>query len=287
VNIHPWPSDRHLTVDYSVSSTPRYGATVPPHAPMKSLLDASRPLFASIINDLAANKPLLDSVGAERSDADALAPCWNNGWFPPLDAAVLMHLLTTQKPRRYVEIGSGNSTLFARHAIDFAGLATTITSIDPQPRRGIDRLCTEVIRSPLERTDLAVFDELEAGDILFFDGSHRVFTDSDVTVFFLEVLPRVKVGTLVHVHDIFWPVDYPREWGQRFYSEQYMLAMLFLYAPEKFETLFASAYVSLDTELSDQVANLTPGNSFFGFYGMSYWFRQVSGSSRAFAPHLS
>jgi hypothetical protein len=204
--------------------------------------------------------------------SDDLTPYWNNHWLPPLDAFSLMHFLIETRPRRYIEVGSGMSTIFARHAIGSAGGAyTKITSIDPEPRAGIDSRCDEVVRERLECVDFGVFDQLEAGDILFFDGSHVTFADSDVVVFFLEVLPRLKAGVLVQVHDIFWPYDYPPEWRSRFYSEQYMLAMPILYG--KYETVLANAFISRDPDLRSRVERLTSGSSVYGYYGQSYWFR--------------
>ena len=104
------------------------------------------------------------------------------------------------------------------------GFETRIVSIDPQPRAEVDELCDRVLRVPLEAADLSVFDELSDGDVLFFDGSHRTFMNSDATVFFLEVLPRLADGVLVGVHDVFLPYDYPRDFADRYYSEQYLLA---------------------------------------------------------------
>lgn len=271
LNVHPWPSDRHLALDYPVAKLPRYGGRQAVHPAIKRLLDEQRPRFAETLDEIAARKPLLEQIQAE-SGGGALDPFWNNNFFPPLDACVLMHFLIKHNPRQLIEIGSGNSTIFARHAITAEKLRTRITSIDPEPRRGIDALCDKVIRSRLEDLDPAQFPKLEKGDILFFDGSHRVFTDSDVTVFFLEILPQVPPGVLVHVHDIFWPGDYPAEWGDRYYSEQYMLAMLMLYAPGRFSVLFSSVYASLDPALRAKVAALTPGEPLFGVYGTSFWF---------------
>ncbi|HEX6376008.1 MAG TPA: class I SAM-dependent methyltransferase [Allosphingosinicella sp.] len=275
VNVHRWPTDRHLALEYPVSTRPRYGFKRPPHPQIAQLLEAKRGEFERILADIGRRKPLLSGIPAGQPD-EPLAPFWNNGWFPALDAAALMHFLMANRPRRYLEIGSGNSTIFARHAISQGGLPTSLTSIDPEPRRGIDQLCDEIVRSPLEDVDLGVFERLAAGDILFFDGSHRVFNDSDVTVFFLEVLPRVAPGVLVHIHDIFWPQDYPPEWGERYYSEQYMLAMLLLYAPAKIDTVLANAFISLDPDLGRRAAELTDGEPLHErFYGMSYWFRMA------------
>ncbi len=132
------------------------------------------------------------------------------------------------RPKRFVEVGSGDSTRSAsrRRSIRDHSLPTLITSIDPTPRAEIDKLCDFVIRKPLEEVELDVFDELGPGDFLFIDGSHRSFSNSDVTVAFLDVLPRLRAGVVVHFHDIFWPYDYPPEWADRYYSEQYLLRLL-------------------------------------------------------------
>ena len=127
-------------------------------------------------------------------------------------------------PSRYVEDGSGNSTKFVRRAIADHGLRTKVISIDPHPRAVIDKLCDEVVRRGFEDVDLSLFVNLEPGDIVFIDNSHRSFQNSDVTVFFTEALPLLKSGVLWGIHDIiFLPLDYPAEWLGRMYNEQYLL----------------------------------------------------------------
>jgi hypothetical protein len=138
----------------------------------------------------------------------------------------------------------------AARAIRDQQLRTRIISIDPQPRAEIDALCESVIRDPLEKVDLAVFDQLVPGDILFIDSSHRVFTNSDVTVLFLDVLPRLQPGVLVHMHDIFLPHDYPPEWRDRYYSEQYMLAATLLAHGPRFRVALPNAFIAQDPQLS-------------------------------------
>ena len=270
VNIHPYPSRRHLTLDYPVSDVPRYGHGKGPHSKLHALINAERSRFDQVLDEIAANRDLIQSITASKTSSDPLEPFWNNRWLPPLDAAVLMHMLLKLRPRSYMEIGSGNSTAFARHAISWGSLPTQIVSIDPEPRRGIDEACDEVIRSPLEATDLTRFAALRAGDILFFDGSHRTFMDSDVTVFFLEVLPTLQPGVIVQVHDIFWPDDYPPQWGWRYYSEQYMLGLYLLLARP--QVLMANAFVSTDPQLSVKAAALTPGEAVLDYWGVSFWF---------------
>jgi hypothetical protein len=83
-----------------------------------------------------------------------------------------------------------------------------------------------------------------------FDGSHRCFQNSDVTVMFLEILPRLKAGVLVFIHDMFLPYDYRPEWSMRWYSEQYLLAVLLLNdAQRRYEILYPAWFVDMDPEL--------------------------------------
>ena len=149
-------------------------------------------------------------------------------------------------PKTYLEIGSGHSTRFARRAIVDGSLPTKITAIDPHPRANISQLSDSIIRARLEDTDLSIFDQLEAGDIVLFDGTHRSFVNSDVTVFFLEVLPRLARGVLVLIHDVYLPYDYPP--GTPFYNEQYLLAA-YMEAGNKLELVLPNAYVTRDEEL--------------------------------------
>ena len=89
------------------------------------------------------------------------------------------------------------------------------------------------------------FSQLESGDILFIDSSHTVKTGGDVNYFFLEVLPRLNPGVIVHVHDIFLPFEYRRDWVLdefRFWTEQYLL-QAFLTFNSEFEVLLANNYL--------------------------------------------
>ena len=126
--------------------------------------------------------------------------------------------------QQYAEIGSGVSTRFVRRAITDGRGRTNLTSIDPEPRFAIDRLCDTVVRSRLENVEVSMFDALGDGDVVFFDGTHRAFPNSDVTTLFLDVLPRLSRGVLVAVHDVYLPDDYPPEFAAWYLSEQYLLA---------------------------------------------------------------
>lgn len=163
--------------------------------------------------------------------ASETEPWWSNEFLPWLDSAALYAFLRDRDPAHYLEIGSGNSTKFAARARMDGQLRAHFTSIDPFPRAEIDALCDTVIRQPLERVDAAVFGDLGAGDVVFMDGSHRVFMNNDVVTFFLEVLPSLAPGVLVGIHDIYLPFDYPIEIADRYYSEQYLLAAYLLGDP--------------------------------------------------------
>ncbi|MGV9314054.1 class I SAM-dependent methyltransferase [Streptomyces sp. NPDC003691] len=217
-------------------------------APVRELLEKRREEYAELLTGFLDHSDALAAIPVDGRELGS-APYWGNTWLPPLDALALYGMLAATKPARYLEIGSGNSTKFARRAVEDLGLPTRITSVDPQPRAPIDALCDEVVRVPLQEADPRVFEELEPGDILFLDGSHRLHMGSDVMVFFFEVLPRLKPGVLIQVHDIMLPADYPDSWRWRFYSEQYLLAAMLTAAPERFGVRLPNAFVHGDPEL--------------------------------------
>jgi predicted O-methyltransferase YrrM len=200
-------------------------------------------------------------------------PAWIGGAISPFDSLALYAMLRKYAPKRYVEIGSGMTTRFARQAITDGRLHTRILSIDPEPRAEVDAICDETIREGLETADLALFDQLEAGDIVFMDGSHRSFMNSDVTVFFIDLLPRLKPGVIVHIHDVMLPYDYP-EWAQNWYwNEQYLLAVYLMGSKEKVRPLLPTFYIQKAPELADCLA--TPficGQTLDWSGGGSLWF---------------
>jgi hypothetical protein len=186
------------------------------------LIAAGHARYREELTSFLLYKDAFSAISASEP-SDERQPYWTNPWLPPLDAISLSGLVTKLNPRRYVEVGSGNSTKYVRRAIFDHGLRTRVISIDPQPRAVIDVLCDEVIRDRLENCDLKIFAELGPEDVLFVDNSHRSFQNSDVTVFFTEILPQLKTGCLYGIHDIFLPNDYPAQWLTRYYNEQYLL----------------------------------------------------------------
>lgn len=238
---------------YPVVPSARWSPGRAPHGQLKAVLARSHAAYDSFLTELEARADLLHSVPHDAPVTGGATPHWNNTWFTALDGAALMTMLAWKRPSRFFEIGSGCSTCFARHAIDTLNLPTRITSIDPMPRREIDALCDWTVRSPLESCDLKIFEELKAGDILFFDGSHRSFANSDVTVFFFEVMPRLAPGVIVQIHDIFIPDDYPSAWNCRLYNEQYLLAAMLLCGAPPFRVTVPVMYICQDPAMSARV----------------------------------
>lgn len=244
------PKDHQLvSLDYPVEPVARYGHGKPPHPELLRILDDRRDAYRRTLERFVGLKGCLRRIPVDPPSAPRV-PFWNNYWFEGLDLISLYGFLVESRPRRYIEVGSGHSTMIARRAIEDHGLSTTVTSIDPHPRADIDEMCDRVIRAPLENADLSVFADLNEGDVLFLDGSHRCLMNSDATVALLEVLPRLKPGVLVHVHDIFLPYDYPPEWAGRYYSEQYLLAAWLLAEGNRLKVLLPNAFVVNDPELS-------------------------------------
>ena len=244
-----------IRLDGSAPTSPRHGTT--PHAGLQALLlrDAGR--YIELLRSFTRWLPQLQEITPAAAASDA--PHWNNPWIPPLDGIALYAITAHNRPRRYIEVGSGNSTKFVRRAIADHGLATTIVSIDPQPRAAIDSLCDVVIRKPLEETDLAAFSDLGAGDLVFIDSSHRCLMNSDVTVFFTEILPSLAPGVTVGIHDIFLPYDYPAEWVARYYSEQYLLACYLLSRSPRFNTILPCHFLSQHPAAQDALLALRGG----------------------------
>jgi predicted O-methyltransferase YrrM len=150
---------------------------------------------------------------------------YDNTYYSSPDADVLYTLTRLLQPRRIIEVGSGNSTRLFRQAIRDGSLDARLISIDPCPRSEVASIADEVHRHAVEEMDSqGLFSTLEAGDILFIDSSHEVRTGNDCVFLFLRVLPSLRPGVIVHVHDVYLPYDYPDDRPEtRPWAEQYLL----------------------------------------------------------------
>ena len=176
----------------------------------------------------------------------------NNGFFETFDAEIAYCMVRNYKPHRVVEVGGGYSSRVLAAALDLNlkldGVRGELVTIDPYPNRFPQRALSDrvhLIAQTIQTVDLEVFLDLQAGDFLFLDSSHVVGIGSDVVREYLEIIPRVAAGVLIHAHDIFIPADYPREavlHNLAFWSEQYLLQALLMSNPQ-FEVLWGSSYM--------------------------------------------
>ena len=156
---------------------------------------------------------------------------FNNGNYESGDAEFWYQIIRAIKPRRIVEIGGGYSTLMAIRAIrKNAELDGNYTCkhvcIEPYEMPWLAKADVSVIRKKVEDVDLSFFSELDEDDFLFIDSSHVIRPQGDVLFEYLEILPTLSKGVIVHVHDIFSPKNYLRDWLEdhvRFWNEQYLL----------------------------------------------------------------
>ena len=173
-------------------------------------------------------------------------PRWSGGpenrMFGWADASVYRAVLGWLQPKRIIEAGSGYSTMIALDE------GYPVTCIEPHP----DRLLSlakpgdpmTLVRQSVQDVPLSLYEELEAGDILFIDSSHVAKAGSDVCWLVLHVLPRLPPGAVVHLHDIFWPFEYPAAWlrEHRDWTEGYLLHA-FLYGNTRWEILWFSSWI--------------------------------------------
>lgn len=133
--------------------------------------------------------------------------------YTELDALLLYMMIREIKPGRYIEVGSGLSTYYCSLAAkeNFkTGNPVKISCIEPHP---FGKLYTiqdiEVIRDEVQNVNMSLFSELEENDVLFIDSSHILKIDGDLPFLYLEVLPALKKGVMIHIHDIPFPYNIP------------------------------------------------------------------------------
>jgi hypothetical protein len=269
------PKFQSLFLEYKVDFKPRYGHGKPPHAELYAVINSNRDKYNGLLAKALENKEVFWEIKKASEESDATKPGWNNGFLPGLDIIGIYTILKEFKPKKYIEIGSGNSTKVAFKAKNENNLKTEIISIDPMPRAEIDSLANKVFRMPFEDIDINILDELNENDVLFVDNSHRILPNSDSMVFYLEILPRLKKGVIVHIHDIYLPYDYPQFMCDRFYSEQYGLAMYLLANPKKYQTILPNYFISEDKELSESISSIWKNKNLEGVekHGGSYWLK--------------
>lgn len=202
-----------------------------------------------------------------------------NGAYESVDAEVLYALLRHLRPRQVIELGSGASS----HVIDLARRRNaaddapfTHEIFDPFPFGHALGPVADAVTRPVraEEVPVAEIERLKDGDVLFVDTTHTVKTGGDVVRIVLELLPAVPVGVHVHVHDIFLPYEYPREWvldQRRAWAEQYMLQAFLAFNPT-YEVVFPAQAVARahPAEVGAAIPSFTPAVS-----PGAFWMRRL------------
>lgn len=220
---------------------------------------------------------------------DTLGFHFNNGAFESGDAEYWYQMIRKFKPKRIFEIGSGNSTLMARRAIDRnceenPEYQCKHICIEPYEMPWLEQTGAVVVRKRIENVDFSLFAELAENDILFIDSSHVIRPQGDVLFEYLEVFPRLNEGVIVHLHDIFSPKNYLEEWlvdDVKFWNEQYLLEA-FLSYNSKWRILGAVNYLKHHhfERLKSVAPYLTPDREPGSFYVQKAVKYQVSGEKR-------
>ena len=265
-------SGRMALLDYAVHPLPVY-TKEQPHQQLLQLIEQHKSNYHELLQQALKLTDIFLRIKEDKEIRNATEPGWNNQFLPGLDMVMLYTLLSSMKPKRYVEIGSGSSTKIAAKAKIEQGLSYTITCIDPSPRKEIASVADNWLNVCLQQASISLFEQLEASDVLFFDGSHLLYANSDVQWFFMEILPRLKKGVVVQVHDIYLPYDYPQNMCDRFYAEQYMLATMLLSNADRYEIISPNFYMSEDEELKQILQPLWKELPSVEQNGGSFWFR--------------
>jgi hypothetical protein len=181
--------------------------------------------------DLCAEQPFAEEP------ADGLRYGFANSYFGHGDGLALYAMLRHLQPRRVVEVGSGWSSALTLDVNDrFLDGRMECTFLEPYPDRlhGLlrpeDHDRARIVQKPVQEAQDELFAELGPGDLLFIDSTHVSRVGSDVNWLFLHVVPALPAGVHVHVHDIFWPFEYPEAWVYegRAWNESYVLRALLI-----------------------------------------------------------
>ena len=194
-------------------------------------IDLRIPPALELIRELRRFVGELDSVPYQANGSKAF--WFDNGSFTDFDAAVLYALLRHLKPKRYVELGCGFSSLMSSLALERnhqEGAVCEASFCDPEPRLDLNLSYGRLVKKRVQDLPLEMFKALSSGDVLFIDTSHVLKLQSDIEVELLRIMPSLGCGVWIHVHDVFTPYDYPEDWVKRpvrlAFNEQYALECL-------------------------------------------------------------
>jgi len=265
---------RVAVLDYAVKPSPLYASETAPHRDLYDMISKNNNDYKELVKKSLGHKINFEKITLSASD-DTL-PAWENGFLPAIDTIVLYTILEKFKPKKYLEIGSGNSTKLAAFCRKQENLDFSITCIDPHPRREIEKIADEWINGQIQSVSLDHFKNLKPNDIVFLDGSHVLHPNSDVMWFFMEILPVIPKGVIIHIHDIFLPYDYPQWVCDRFFNEQYIFAACLLNS-NNFKIISPNYYLLTEKLSKDVWSELwdIPSLKKVKKYGRSFWFSKT------------
>jgi len=241
----------HVRLLYKMDIKPRWGFDSP-NPVLQKVLSRHNQSFLGALDRYASFAGSYSNISAAK--INEVDPFWDNHWFPMLDGIALYAETAIRRPDIFFEIGSGNSTKFVARAIRDHHLQTKIISVDPEPRAEISQICDFTHRCRFEEFDLSKLLELRDQNVfLFMDGSHYSFPNSDVNLFFLELLPQLPGHWLLGIHDVIWPYDY-LNLDMRFFNEQYVLAPYLI--ADAIEPQFAAVQATFDANLKMRTKEL-------------------------------
>lgn len=271
----PWLSQPlghfYSPVGHPADLTARRDALWPAH-PVTPGLEFNPPDQSRLLRDVFP--PLLRDFDYPLDADHAHRFHLGNSQFSHADARALFALLRHWRPRRLIEIGSGNTTLLIADVnARFLGNSMEVSAIEPFPRpflqtlAGLRALRAEAVQS----TPDEVFETLEAGDVLFIDSSHVLKTGSDLTHLMTRILPGLRSGVRIHFHDVFLPDDYPPDWVLRLnrsWNEQYVLHAI-LANGSRYRVLYGTQYAL--TRLSTDARSAFGAMAGQPYAGGSFW----------------
>lgn len=257
-----------IYLDYPLNRIPRNNHSSASFQALHRIMQQGDDRYFQLLKEMNQSAIDLKSGSPELIDWS-----WENGWFPPLDIMSLYSLVRTYKPRNIIEVGSGVSTRVICRAIVNHHIKSKLLCIDPEPRVSLNTPISTHMALPLEETNANVFKRLSKNDFLIIDGSHVGLMNSDVIVFFTEVLPHLNPGVIVHIHDVYLPYDYP--FGNTAYNEQYFLSSLLLMKAKIGPLIFPSYYITQNKKFLKQKRLLSktlmvPETL---IHGGSFWFQ--------------
>lgn len=248
-----------------------YSPIVPPEEGLRQIERIENAPYPHALQNVGVNRadivatwnkllPYLRAVPFPDQPSAGFRYAFNNPAYSTGDGSILHAMLRLHRPKRMIEIGSGWSSACTVDTISREGIDCQLTFIEPYPQLllsllGPSKSNVNIVPKRIQDVSLHLFDALQSGDFLFIDSTHIVRTGSDVCYEIFDILPRLAPGVIVHIHDIFWPFEYPRTWvidENRSWNELYLIRA-FLSHNRDWKVVFFNDYMArMESELASQ-----------------------------------